>query len=151
MNYASDEDSILAPLVLLAIASAVLFVGTGAVCWGIPQYKVYCRTQEGVAELQQAESNRKIITLEAQAKHESAKALAAAEVERAKGVAEANRIIGDSLSGNESYLHYLWIQSLDNSGHVIYVPTEANLPIMEASRLKMVEQAEFNKKVMQPE
>ena len=40
------------------------------------------------------------------------KALAQAEIERAKGVAEANRIIGDSLKGNESYLRYLWISGL---------------------------------------
>lgn len=61
--------------------------------------------------------------------------LAAAEVERAKGVAEANRIIGESLKNNEGYLRYLWIQGLqDGSSEVIYVPTEASLPILEATR-----------------
>ncbi len=66
---------------------------------------------------------------------ESAKSLAMAEVERAKGVAEANQIIGESLKGNESYLRYLWIQGLQyGSSEVIYIPTEANLPILEASR-----------------
>ena len=73
--------------------------------------------------------------LEAKAKQDSARELAAAEVERAKGVAQANKIIGDSLQGNEDYLRYLWIQSLENGkSEVIYVPTEANLPILEASR-----------------
>jgi len=66
---------------------------------------------------------------------ESAKSLAQAEVERAKGVAEANEIIGESLKGNESYLHYLWIMGLqDGSSEVIYIPTEANMPILEAGR-----------------
>ena len=56
-------------------------------------------------------------------------------MERAKGVAEANRIIGESLKGNESYLRYLWIQNLESgSNSVVYVPTEAGLPILEAGK-----------------
>ena len=78
----------------------------------------------------------KIRVLEAQAKFESAKMEAAAEIERAKGVAQANKIIGNSLHGNEAYLRYLWIQTLENKEKsVIYVPTEANLPVLEAARL----------------
>jgi len=74
------------------------------------------------------------------AKKESSKALADAEAIRAEGVARANKIIGDSLSGNEGYLRYLWIQSLQSSKmQVVYVPTEANLPILESRRLKDVE------------
>jgi regulator of protease activity HflC (stomatin/prohibitin superfamily) len=66
---------------------------------------------------------------------ESAKALAAAEVERARGVAEANKIIGESLKGNEAYLRWQWIQNLESgSNSVIYVPTEAGLPILEAGQ-----------------
>ena len=61
--------------------------------------------------------------------------MAQAEVERAKGVARANKIIGDSLQGNEAYLRYLWIQGLQtNKMNVVYIPTEASLPILEASR-----------------
>ena len=61
--------------------------------------------------------------------------MAQAEVERAKGVAEANEIIGESLKENEAYLRYLWIIGLqDGSSEVIYIPTEANLPILEATR-----------------
>lgn len=72
---------------------------------------------------------------EAEAKQEAATALAAAEVERAKGVAEANKIIGDSLKGNDAYLRYLWVLGLtDGSSETIYIPTEANLPILEATR-----------------
>jgi len=34
-------------------------------------------------------------------------------------------------------LTYLWIQALyDESNSVIYVPTEANMPILEATRLQ---------------
>lgn len=101
------------------------------------QYDVWAQAKEGEAELAKAESNRQIKTLEAKASMESAKHLAEAEIIRAKGVAEANRIIGDSLAGNEAYLRYLWIHGLaDGRNQVIYVPTEANLPILEASRTK---------------
>jgi hypothetical protein len=57
-------------------------------------------------------------------------------------VAEANKIIGEGLRGHEEYLRYLWIMALEhvaaapNGSTVVYVPTEANLPIMEASRLQ---------------
>lgn len=102
-----------------------------------PYMHVWQERMVGQAELARAESNRQIATLEALAKKESAKSLADAEVIRAEGVARANKIIGDSLTGNEGYLRYLWIQGLQtNQMQVVYVPTEANLPIMESQRLK---------------
>jgi hypothetical protein len=34
-----------------------------------------------------------------------------------------------------AYLHYLWIHNLaETRNEVIYIPTEANLPILEAGR-----------------
>lgn len=111
----------------------IVFVPLGM--WGCPRYAVYQRTLTGKGTLQQAEWDRQVLVEEAKAKQESAKLLAQAEVERAKGVAEANQIIGESLKENEAYLRYLWIQGLqDGSSEVIYVPTEANLPILEAGR-----------------
>lgn len=63
------------------------------------------------------------------------------EVARAQGVAKSNEIIANSISDN--YLRYKWIEGLQrNQQTVVYVPTEANLPIMEAGRLKgMTDQA----------
>lgn len=120
------------------IAVLFLIVLAGSALYGCPMYRVYDDTMTGKAELARAESNRQIKTLEARAALESSKALAQAEVERARGVAEANRIIGDSLKGNEDYLRYLWIHNLEvaetKGSTIIYVPTEANLPILEASR-----------------
>jgi len=102
-----------------------------------PYIHVWQQRMFGQAELARAESNRQIATLEAVAKKESSKALADAEVIRAQGVAEANKIIGESLTDNEGYLRYLWIQGLQtNQMQVVYVPTEANLPILESTRLK---------------
>ena len=90
---------------------------------------------EGKKSLAEAEWNKKIQIADANAKAEAAVSLAQVEIERAKGVAEANRIIGDSLKNNEGYLRYLWIQGLHHeSNTTIYVPTEAGLPILEAGR-----------------
>ena len=55
------------------------------------------------------------------------------EIARASGVAKSNTIIAESLS--EPFLRYQWIQSLKSSSlQVVYVPTEANIPILEARR-----------------
>ena len=102
-----------------------------------PIYNVWRAGQSGLAELRKAEQNRQIAIEEAKAKMESAKMLSEAEIVRARGVAEANKIIGDSLKGNEAYLRYLWIDGLNrNNQNVIYVPTEAGLPILEAGKRK---------------
>ena len=120
-------------LVLVVIVIVLLALVVGA--WGWPQYRVYQQGLEGEAELARAQQNRQIAIQEAQAKRDAAAMLAQAEVERAKGVAEANKIIGDSLRGNESYLRWLWIEGLRGEGQqVIYVPTEAGLPILEAGK-----------------
>jgi len=85
--------------------------------------------------LAHAQASKEVAVAEAKAKMESASLLADAEIARARGVAEANKIIGASLKDNEAYLRYLWITGLEsNNPTVIYVPTEAGLPILEAGR-----------------
>lgn len=114
-----------------------LLTGCEVVAWVIPPMRVWLKETDGKARFAEAEQDRQIKVREAQAKLDSAKLESQAEVERAKGAAEANKIIGESLKNNEAYLHYLWIQGLnDGTGETIYVPTEANLPILEAGRRK---------------
>jgi hypothetical protein len=104
---------------------------------GCPRYNVWTKELKGKAALKEAEWSRKILVEEAKAKLESSKSLADSEIERARGAAEANRIIGDSLKNNESYLRYLYVQGLqDKDNNIIYVPTEAGLPILEAGKRK---------------
>jgi len=99
--------------------------------WGIPKYKVYARELNGKAQLREAEWNRQIAIQEAQALKESARLKAEAEVLRAEGIAEANKIIAGSIT--EEYIRYKFVEGLnDGNTEVIYVPTEANLPILEA-------------------
>lgn len=69
---------------------------------------------------------------------QKAKKDAEIEIARAEGVAKSNQIIAGSIDGN--YLRYLWIKGLQtNNLQVIYVPTEGNIPIMEANRFKVQE------------
>jgi regulator of protease activity HflC (stomatin/prohibitin superfamily) len=60
---------------------------------------------------------------------DQAKKDAEIEVARARGAAEAQSIIRATLS--PAYLQYLWIQTLNKNPNVIYVATEANLPIFK--------------------
>ncbi len=102
-----------------------------------PQYSVWEQGLAGQAELAKADYSKKVAVQEAQAKLDASTLLANAEIERAKGVAKANEIIGQSLKENESYLRYLWITEVaghDTQKTVVYVPTEANMPILEATR-----------------
>ncbi len=136
-NTTSPKETAIASAVWIGTGIFALSTIIGGCAYIKPKWGVWAAEMEGAAELAQAEQNRKITVLEAQAKLESAKALAAAEVERARGVAEANTIIGESLKGNEAYLRWQWIQNLESGGNsVIYVPTEAGLPILEAGARK---------------
>ncbi|WP_105213684.1 hypothetical protein [Pseudoalteromonas sp. T1lg22] len=127
--------------------------------WAWPKYKVYKLEMNGIAALKEAEWSKQILIEEAKAREQAAlmqakarvtlaqaegegeakivqaKAEGQADIERAKAAAEANRIIGESLKGNEAYLRYVWIKGLqEGNGERIYIPTEAGLPILEAGK-----------------
>lgn len=136
-----DADKVKSGLVALAVQrglrfGATLLLGIIALAmYGCPQYNVWQKGLAGQARLAEAEQSRKIAIEEAKAIKESAEYKADAEVIRAGGVARANEIISEGLGGPEGYLRYLWIDSLtQRQGDTIYVPTEAGLPILEASR-----------------
>lgn len=138
MDQDTKSDFINFAKIGVSIFFAVLTIGW-ILSAGHRVYDVWAQRKAGQAELAKADSNRQIKTLEAKAAMESAKHLADAEVIRADGVAKANKIIGDSLKNNEAYLRYLWITGLKESeSQVVYVPTEANLPILESTRLKNI-------------
>lgn len=128
--------------ITLGVLGTLLITCTtiGGGMYGCPKYDVWQKGLAGEAELRKAEYSKKVAVEEAKAKLESASMMAQAEVERAKGVAEANKIIGDSLKDNEAYLRYLWILGLsDANGETVYIPTEAGLPILESTRRKHAE------------
>lgn len=120
-------------------ASITLVLLVSVACLtGCPAYGVYTARKEGEGILAHAQSSREVAVATAKAKWEAADYEAKADIRRAEGAAQANKIIGDSLKNNEAYLRYLWIQNLEHAEgkgtQVIYVPTEASLPILEATR-----------------
>jgi regulator of protease activity HflC (stomatin/prohibitin superfamily) len=120
--------------VLIVVCAVLLILG---LVFGLPLYNVWLQGQKGRAKLAEAEQSKRILIETAKAEVEAAKYKSDAEVERARGVAKANEIIGESLKDNQNYLRYLWIQNLTDGStgnQVIYVPTEAGLPILEAGR-----------------
>ena len=139
-NEMTDQEfKIIAIKIVWIVIFLVIFLLVS--CNGIsPIYNVWHQKLEGEAELARAESNRQIRILEAHAEMEASKSLSEAEIIRAEGVAKANKIIGNSLENNEGYLRYLWIRNLQtNNKEIVYIPTEANLPILEANRMKKEE------------
>lgn len=72
------------------------------------------KVQQKQFELQQAEKDAEI------------------EIARARGAAQAQEIVRSTLS--DSYLQYLWIKTLNENPNVIYVATEANLPIFKKAK-----------------
>lgn len=104
-----------------------------ALLFGIPRYRVWQQEMEGKAEFAKAEQNRQIKIEEAKANLEAEKLNAQAEIERAKGAAEAIKIENGSLTG--TYIQYLWVRQQNAAlEKVVYIPTEANLPILEAKK-----------------
>ena len=119
---------------LLFVLGIILVVGLiiGAMV-GLPHYNVWQREMSGKAQLAEAEWNRQIMLKEAEMNLEAEKLNALAEIERAKGMAEAITIEGGNLT--PEYIQYLWVrQNIFNDKTVIYIPTEANLPVLEALR-----------------
>lgn len=113
-------------LIVIAVAIACMIV--------IPNYRVWAEGKKGEAEYMRAEQNRKIKVEEAKANLEAEKLNAQAEVERAKGAAEAIRIENGSIT--PTYIQYLWVrqQNANSNNRIIYIPTEAGLPILEAGK-----------------
>lgn len=118
--------------VIISILSTVLLIIL--LFFGVPIYRVWSQEMAGKAEYAKAEQNRKIKIEEAKANLEAEKLNAQAEVERAKGAAEAIEIENGKLT--PTYIQYLWVrqQSGNNIDKIIYIPTEASIPILEAKQ-----------------
>lgn len=117
----------------LGIALIAINVLTG--CSACRSYqreqRMFDAEYKGKGELLEAESNKKVIIETAKANLESAKMNAEADIIRARGVAESNRIIGSSLENNKAYLEWLWIDNIEkNPNAVYYIPTENKMPLM---------------------
>jgi len=113
------------------IIAAVVVIGVivGAL-WGVPTYRVWSSEMRGRADLAEAEFNKQILVVEAEALLEVERFNAQAEIERARGAAQAMYEVQDALS--EMYIRYLWVRMMAGNENIIYIPTEGSLPILEA-------------------
>ena len=117
------------------IISVVIVIGIIAgLMFGIPLYNVWQQEMSGRARVAEAEYSKQIMRIEAEMNLEAEILNAQAEVERARGAAEAMEIVQEKLT--DMYIRYLWVRQINfGNADVIYVPTEANIPLMEAGRM----------------
>ena len=105
--------------------------------WGYPNWRVWASHKRGLADLQQAKNEQQIQVANAQGRLDAANLNKQAAIIEAEAVAAQIKEIGEHLTQHELYLRWQWIRMMeDRDGETIYVPTEANLPILEATRLK---------------
>lgn len=98
-----------------------------------PQLNLYRANTEKQAVIAEQKAKSEAAEFAALSAVTQAQAKADAEVIRAKGLAAAQAIISETLT--EDYIRYLYIQAIEgNANQIIYIPTEAGLPILEAGR-----------------
>lgn len=113
-------------------------IGVAALMFGLPVYNVWQQEMAEKAEMAKAEQNRRILVEEAKAKLEAEKLNAQAEIERARGMAEAMRVENGTL--NETYNQYLFIRTLEKLAdkgslpQIIYLPSEGMIPVMDLNK-----------------
>ena len=136
-NYEKEELQLRANVwKWVGITIGIIVITIAALMVVIPPYRVWSSEMKGKAEYMRAEQNRRIRVEEAKANLDAEKLNAQAEVERAKGAAEAIKIANGSLT--PTYIQYLWVrqQNANSNNRIIYIPTEAGLPVLEAGRAK---------------
>ncbi len=123
---------------------ATLFVWGGLafivlILWslfGQPTWRVWAQRKQGEADLQQAHKEQQIQVSKAQGRLDAAAINKQAAIIEAEAVSAQIEKIGQTLTKHDLYLRWQWIKMMEErpESSVIYVPTEANLPIMEAGR-----------------
>jgi hypothetical protein len=123
----NDNDSISASAI--GIVVGVLLMMFASLFWIIPTYKVWNAGKQGEAILRQAESTKLVMIEQAKA-----------ELEASKLRAQAIETVGAMAQKYPEYRQQEFIAAFGealNSGQVeqiIYVPTEANIPIVETRK-----------------
>ena len=119
---------------ITALVVGIILLLVVALMWGMPIYNVWASQMNGRAKLSEAQFSKQVKYEEAKANLEAQKLNAQAELERAKGAAKAIEVENGKLT--ENYIRYLWVRQQDNLNDktVVYIPTEAGLPILEAGK-----------------
>ncbi|AWL78163.1 hypothetical protein [Capnocytophaga canimorsus] len=126
------------PILAISLGALGMITIISALMFGLPIYNVWQQEMAGKAEMAKAEQNRKILIEEAKARLEAEKLNAQAEIERARGMAEAMKIENGTL--NSVYNQYLFIRTLEkladkgNLPQIIYMPSNGLVPVMDVSK-----------------
>jgi hypothetical protein len=107
--------------------------------WGYQHWKVWAAHQSGLADLSMAKNEQQIQIAKAQSRLDAANINKQAAIIEAEAVAAQITAIGTQLTAHDLYLRWQWIKMMEDTHEdaersVIYVPTEANIPILEARR-----------------
>lgn len=123
---------------VLKMAGAIIFVLIAWSLFGYPHWRVWASHQSGLADLQKAKNEQQIQIAQAQSRLDAATLNKQAAVIEAQAVALQITEIGTQLTEHDPYLKWQWIKMMEErpEGSTIYVPTEANMPILEANRMK---------------
>ena len=125
---------------LLVVALAGLVVALPM--WGLPKYRVYSQDHRGQAALARAENERRVLIEQAEAERQALVLRSLGEAEAAQHTAEAIRIVGEAAQTYPEYRDQEFIRAFGQAiqdgsiRQIIYVPTEGNIPITEAQRLR---------------
>lgn len=114
------------------------FILIGFCMWLFPVYNVWASRKSGEAELAEATYEQKIQIAQADGRLMAAEKNKQAAIIEAEAVAAQINTIGAGLQKHDLYLRWQWIRMMEESAayrETIYVPTEANLPILEAGRI----------------
>jgi hypothetical protein len=102
-----------------------------------PQLRLYKANTEKKAAIAEARAQSDAAEYTAERKVKIATSEAEADRIRAVGIADANETIASSLT--DEYNQWYFIDRLDDvNGQIIYVPTEAGVPITEGGRARDV-------------
>lgn len=104
-----------------------------------PIYNVWAAHKSGEADLAKSRNEQLVQVSEAQGRVNAAELNKKAAIIEAEAVAAQIKAIGENLQRHDLYLRWQWINMMEKSEsdrETIYVPTEANLPILEATRRK---------------
>lgn len=119
-----NTDNVLIGMISVFVVIAILFV---LFAW--PQYKVWQQGMSGQARLAEAQQSKQIAI-------ETAKS----ELESAKLRAEAIKVMGKAAQEYPEYRNQEFIGAFGEAlregkvNQIIYVPTEANIPVLEAGK-----------------
>lgn len=125
------------------IAGALVVIITLWMLVGYPRWNVWASHQSGLADLMQAKNEQQVQVSEAQGRLDAASINKKAAIIEAEAVACQIEAIGKKLIKHDLYLKWQWIKMMedrsnreDGDASVIYIPTEAGMPILEAGNRK---------------